>query len=438
MWIAGGQTPSFMTLSEFRKSLGKDIKIIFKEVVKLAVTSGVIDGTEIYIDHTKVEADANRHRVTWRKNIERHLATVEADLDKLLELIDQLNDQEECEFPSQSERDSAVEAITPELLDALAARINQQLKTGHKERQQATQEKETLRKGKERLKQKARYQATLETMGDKNSMAKADPEAPAMMMKDKISIKPGYNVGIATQNGIVVGYDVSNNPNDGNSFKAMVTEAQTNLERKTERICADAGYGNTENYRYLESENIDSYVKYPGWDKDLKAKRSPFEAESFKLDPEHDCYACPNGNSLSFHRIEKRLNKRTGFIEESREYRALASDCAACPLKEKCTKAEARSIRINAELRRFRQQVVQNLASPMGQRMRSLRSVEVETVFGIQKRCLGFGRFNVRGSTGASIESGLFLTSLNLRRLHQAFVRFLKCGSRPVPQLARA
>jgi hypothetical protein len=121
MWIAGTQTPSFMTLSEFRKSLGKDIKTIFKEVVKLAMTAGVIDGSEIYIDHTKVEANANRHRVTWRKNVERHLTKAEMELDKLLELIDRLNDEEERQFPSPGDQALPVTTITPDMLDALAA-----------------------------------------------------------------------------------------------------------------------------------------------------------------------------------------------------------------------------------------------------------------------------------------------------------------------------
>lgn len=272
-------------------------------------------------------------------------------------------------------------------------------------------------------------------MGEKNSMSMSDPEAPAMMMKDKVSIKPGYNAGIATQNGIVVGYEISDNANDGVSFKAMLDEAAHNIDQKPQRVCADAGYGNTENYRHLEAEQIENYVKYPGWDKDLKGKRSPYEAESFSYDATRDCWICPQGKTLAFNRIEDRKNRRTGYVEQSREYRASESDCAVCPVKDACTKGAARSIRFNEELRRHRKKVVENLDSPMGQRMRSLRGVEVETVFGIQKWAFGFNRFHLRGKEAVGIEYGMFLTAFNLRRLHQSFCRFLKTGARPAFQL---
>lgn len=435
MWLTGNQTPSFMTLSDFRKKLGKDIKTIFKEVVKMAMTAGVIDGSEIYIDHTKMEANANRNRMIWRKNAERFLSKVEVELDKLLELIDRLNSEEENESSSPEEK-TTVSDITPDMLDNLANRINQQLKEGKKGRDQGADEKNTLRKGKKRIEQQKKYQSILEELGDKTSMSMGDREAPAMMMKDKVSIKPGYNVGITTQNGIVTGFDISDNSNDANSFKILLTEAQHNLDTKAKRVCADAGYGNEENYLHLEELGIESYVKYPGWDKDLKGNRSPFEAESFLYQKENNCWICPNEKELYFTRVVKRENKRTGYETTSQEYRARVEDCSICPLKEKCTKGEARSILINGELRRHRKNVVANLDSPMGRRMRSLRSIEVETIFGIQKQALGFRRFHLCGKIGVSIETGLFLTANNLRRLHQHFIRYAKYGISPVNRLA--
>lgn len=200
------------------------------------------------------------------------MTKVEQDLDKLLDFIDHLNDEEERHGNESIAQPVNATTITPDMLDALAARINQQLKEGKKDREQATDEKAHLRRGKERLRQQQKYQRTLEKFGDKNSMSMSDPEAPAMMMKDKVSIKPGYNVGISIQNGIVTGYEVSDNANDGNSFKAMVTESNTNLETKPQRVCADAGYGNAENYRYLEAEGIEYLCQISGVGQRFKRK----------------------------------------------------------------------------------------------------------------------------------------------------------------------
>ena len=69
----------------------------------------------------------------------------------------------------------------------------------------------------------------------------------------------------------------------------------------------------------------------------------------------------------------------------------------------------------------------------MGIRMRSLRGVEVETPFGIQKHAHRFRQYHLRGLAGATIESGLFLTAFNLRRLHAVFVRYMQTGARPAP-----
>jgi transposase len=434
MWIAASQTPSFMTLSEFRKGLSTEIKGIFKGVVKLAVRAGIIDGSEVYIDHTKMQANANPHRVTYRKNLDRYLAKVDVELEKLLQVIDRLNEEEEMQ--PLSEQEDKPTPITPAMLDELVAHINQELKEGRKDRAQGKEEKDQLRKGKEQLKKQARYQAALKDMGELRSMAKADPEAPVMKMKDGISFKPAYNVGIATQNGIVTGYEVSDNSNDATSFKAVLANVESNLGGRPKRACADAAYGNLENYRHLDEQGIEGYVKYPGWDRDLKGKRSRFEAESFGYNPGADCWICPSGKPLRFVQVETKTNKRTGFAEHIRQYRAESADCLACSFKAQCTQGESRSIAVNQDVRKARKRALHNLASAMGIRMRSLRSVEVETIFANLKHASGFTRFNMRGKQGVSIETGLFLIANDLRRMHQAFVRYLRYGALPVRQLS--
>jgi len=72
----------------------------------------------------------------------------------------------------------------------------------------------------------------------------------------------------------------------------------------------------------------------------------------------------------------------------------------------------------------------------MGVRMRSQRGVEVETPFGVQKHAYRFRRYHLRGIAGAEIESGLFLSAFNLRRLHAVFLRYMTTGARPALQIA--
>jgi transposase len=431
MWLAGEQRPSFVTLADFRRRLNGTIKEIFKEVVGLAIRAGMVRKEEIYIDHTKMEANSNRHRVVWRKSIEKYLSRAEAELDLLLELIDRLNEEEEIEPEEQPQ----IGSLTPQMMDELIEGVNQRVRAGEKERSQATAEKRQLRRGKDRLEARHRYQSLLGELDGRNSMAKSDPESTAMMMKDGVTIRPGYNLGIASENGIVVGYDVSNNSNDSMSFKPVLEHARSTLGSKPKRVCADAGYGSIENYVHLEDEGIDCYVKYPGWDRDLKGTRRRFEAESFTYDEDNDRWICAQGEPLSFVKIEKFTNRRTGYVDTRRRYQADEAVCAACPVKDDCTRGRARSLHISPDIRRHRRRALENLAGPMGVRMRSLRGVEVETPFGVQKHAYRFRRYHLRGLAGAEIESGLFLSAFNLRRLHAVFLRYMMTGARPAVQI---
>ncbi len=235
MWLAGEQRPGFVTLSDFRRRLNGTIKDIFRDVVGLAIQAGLVRKEELYIDHTKMEANSNPHRVVWRKNAERYLSRAEAELERLLELIDRLNEEEE-EQEQEPAEGPGVDELTPELLDDLVERVNRRLKAGEKERSEATEEKKQLRRGKDRLEARGRYQDQLEQLDGRNSMARSDPDSSAMMMKDKVTIRPGYNLGIAAENGIVVGYDVSNNANDSVSFTAVLEEARNTLDETPERV----------------------------------------------------------------------------------------------------------------------------------------------------------------------------------------------------------
>jgi len=230
MWLAGEQRPSFMTLADFRRRLNTTIKKIFKDVAGLALQAGLLRGEELYIDHTKMVANNNRHRVVWRKNAERYLERANTELEKLLVLIDELNEEEEARPPQQQ---VASATLTAELLDELVDRVNTRLKDGTVEREQATEQKKQLRRGKERLEARDRYQQQLEQLNGRNSMGKSEPESSAMMMKDHVTVRPGYSVGIAAENGIVVGYDVSSNSNDGLVFKqcSMMRRKQSGAAR---------------------------------------------------------------------------------------------------------------------------------------------------------------------------------------------------------------
>ena len=87
MWLAGGQQPSFKTLSEFRGNrMQRMIDVVFKQVLLMLVEEGYIDLEDLYVDGSKWEANGNRHKVVWAKNMARYKASVLERIEGLLYL----------------------------------------------------------------------------------------------------------------------------------------------------------------------------------------------------------------------------------------------------------------------------------------------------------------------------------------------------------------
>ena len=83
-----------------------------------------------------------------------------------------------------------------------------------------------------------------------------------------------------------------------------------------------------------------------------------------------------------------------------------------------CTKAKGnRQIRISFRLLEYRKQARANLTSPEGERLRTARSTEVETVFGHLKHNLGFRRFHLRGMEKVKTEWGIVSMAHNMRKM---------------------
>lgn len=70
MWLAGMNRPDHNTINRFRGERLKDVlREIFVQVVELLVEEGLISLKEIYVDGTKLEANANKYTFVWGKSI---------------------------------------------------------------------------------------------------------------------------------------------------------------------------------------------------------------------------------------------------------------------------------------------------------------------------------------------------------------------------------
>jgi len=418
IWISGNQKPDFRTLNNFRLRLRDDIKSVFKQIVQYGIQEGIIEGKDIFIDHTKISANANKHKVVWKKQVENQSRKIDEELDKLFDHIDRINADEEKVFGNKDLPEKERKGFDKEKIKKIIEKINKELKDKKISRDQARDEKKKLNRANELLGRRAVYEQKKEILGNRNSYSKTDKDAIAMMMKDKLTVRPAYNEGIAVENGFVVNYEVSNKVSDSVNFVPLMEGAISNLDRLPENANADAAYGNEENWSFLQKHGIKNFLKYGLYrkEKSKKWKAEKLRFDDFIYDKEKDEFVCKNDERLSLVDKSEEVT-RTGYIRTVNKYQAPEGVCTNCPFRSLCTKSKARTLELSWKGELLKQQARKNLESEKGKELRKRRGNEIESVFGDGKLNKSKDRYSLRGLPKVNIEAGLYYISHNLRKI---------------------
>jgi transposase len=455
MWLSGNQQPDFRTINRFRSEVVKGvIEDIFTSVLELLLEEGYVKLENYFLDGTKIEANANKYSWVWAKSTKRYKQRLKEKVKELIQEIEQVNESENSEYGDRDlEELGPDEPLDSARLEQKIQELNQRLKA-QADKQQGLQAAKALlepsapkekspkpkkkrgRRGKSQL-QKAqdalkkleadclprqkKYEDQERKLSGRNSYSKSDIDATFMRMKDDYmkngQLKPGYNLQMGTEGQFVVGFSVHQRPGDPGCLVPHLKGVKGRLGRLPKNVIADSGYGSEENYAYLEQEQVGNYVKYNTFGKEQRAryKPNPFAADQMGYDVEKDELICPAGKRLTY-RYSFHSKTDNGYQAERRCYEA--EDCAGCPLKEQCTKAKGnRRVNMAFQLKTWRQQARENLTSQQGQKLRSLRGVEVESVFGRLKENWGFRRFVLRGIEKVKTEFGLLCIAQNMAKL---------------------
>jgi transposase len=432
MWISGESTPDFRTINDFRGNRMKAvIGEIFSAVLEHLVAEGHVKLEHYFLDGTKIEADANKHKVVWAKKRETYHQRVQAQIKDLLKHIEQVNEDEQEEYGDEDLEEmggNGQAGVNSEVLQKRIDELNQKLRERLRDKKASAPTRKALKKLEgDCLVRLKKYEQQAETLKGRSSYAKTDPDASSMRMKEDRGAerpwpKPAYNVQIGTEGQFVVGFSVHGRAGDTSCLIPHMENLRTQLGRLPHNVVADAGYGSEENYADLEQHGLGNYLKYNTFYQDTRHFRKPellrkrqFRAENFAYDPDQDEFICPAGERLQF-QYASRYTTENGYVTDRRNYECF--QCGQCPLKGECTRAKGnRKIRISFRLLEYRRQARANLTSEEGQRLRASRSIEVEPVFGIIKHNMGFRRFHLRGLEKVKTEWGLVSIAHNMKKL---------------------
>ena len=426
MWLSGMQFPDFNTINLFRKHrLADVVDDLFTQVVEMLVEGKFVSLDVQYIDGTKIEAAANKYTFVWKKTtktnqekLDRKVKAVLAEAERELNM--ELGEPSE-EVMTSEEIKRRTDRIISEMDDKGISdkRLRKAVNAAREE--YAPKMKE--------------YEDKLDKLGDRNSYSKTDPDASFMRMKEDAmnngQTKPGYNIQISTENQFITHYSMSWRPSDWGTFIPHMESFERRYGRQSREAVADSGYGNEQNYEYLEKHSIDAYVKYTMFHQELKRKyvKNPFLPEHLYYNASDDYFVCPMGQHMTF--VGERFREaELGYRQTTRLYQA--RNCTGCPLRCLCFKGKGdRTVEVNVKSRMYRDKAKEMLTSERGLYHRSMRPIEPEAVFGQIKYDGGFRRFHYRGNRLVRAEFATVAIAHNIRKLAALFYNGRGGGQSP-------
>lgn len=196
--------------------------------------------------------------------------------------------------------------------------------------------------------------------------------------------------------------------------RTMIDRTEKRFGIRPEWLAADTAYGNAENLGWLvEHRQITPFI--PLIDKSERTDGT-WSRSDFEWDPENDQYICPEGHALKQFRRNYSDPNRGKDIAGRRKYRALKSDCDACPSKHLCCpRADARYV--TREEHEDARDVARTNRETKAYKVSRHKRKKVEMLFAHLKRILNLTRLRLRGPNGARDEFLLAATAQNLRKL---------------------
>jgi transposase len=370
LWLMGGLKPDHKTIAEFRRKNKKALKKVLRQCARMCLKLDLIAGNVLFVDGTKVRANAARAQTHDQAYYEQHLLEIDSRIEQLVEDCEKIDEMEESQ-KSWVEMD--------------------------RELTQKQQLKEKIQEALKTMKERGRDKMNL-----------TDPDCAIMH-----SIQGGhasYNIQsvVDDKHGLIVHAEAVSETTDLNQFAQQIDQGNDVLEKPCEVACADAGYADTEELQKIDAKGIKVVV--PSQRQALHEEEGPFSKSHFKYDQEQDCYWCPEGNRLSYVGTDKSSGKRHYLMTKS-------TICHGCVHYGKCTKAKKGRKIIRLALEEVKERFEAQYEETSSQQIYARRKTRAEHPFGHIKRNLKTDGFLMRGQTGVNAETSLLGTCFNLARM---------------------
>jgi transposase len=379
----GEPLPDHSSLTRIRERYGLEVfRRFFEEVVERCVAAGLVRGGDLYIDATKMVANASVASVT-----PRFAVAARAHVDDLFAV------EAGAEGPpppvlgdTAPVRIGPADEEAPDLAAANAARHDWLAAAGRQQR--------------------ARTSARFWRASDR-LVSTTDPDATHLPLRDgtRLGYQGHYLVDGGRARIILAALATPAEVPEERPAPDLLWYARARWRLRVRQATGDKAYGTFELIRILEEQGVRAYLVLPDYD-----HQTPFFGKgAFTYDPAADAYTCPGGTTLPY-----------GRPDRSRQlllYQAPAAACNACPLKARCTpSAKGRMLSRHYD-EDFLDRVRAYERTEAYHRARRKRQVWVEPLFAEAKDWHGLRRCRLRRLWRVNVQLLLTASGQNLKRL---------------------
>lgn len=473
IWLSQGTQPKRDAFYDFinKKLTPEILDDLNYQLLRRLKKEGLITLESLFIDGTKIEANANRYTFVWRGTLNYHLVGLLANIDVLYHKYNTL--LEDNGYSEKYGLGNAMMFII-EGIDKVRTVIEKNRKrklTKHKKLPNNTiieidncspldilklqknlmtiAENEGIKfvygKGKKKSEiqqlyeeldacgtKLMEYKECFEVMGkERNSYSKTDLAATFMRMKDDHmmngQLKAAYNVQIAVENYFIVHTYVSNDRTDYNTLIPVVQKHIHTFGEVLREVTADSGYCSEKNLLFLKEHSIESYIKLQDHEqrktRAYKENIGKYYNMTTQIFEDEHFYICHDGRELRHIRTEEK--EMDGYTQTLEVYGC--ADCSGCEHKTRCLYKynpekdtdKNKVMKINERWEALKERSHANIQSEKGILNRQIRSIQTEGHFGDIKENDDFRRFNHRTADKVYKEFMLYAIGRNINKYHR-------------------
>jgi transposase len=424
--LEGHSAPDHATLARFRSiHFAPCSKRILAEVSNILFDLGEISGETIFIDGTKIEANANKYTFVWKKAVTKNQAKL---LIKLADFVAECEQLYDIKIVYGNVIKIKHLKRLRKKLYALKNAGNITFVHGIGKRKTPLQKSiEALEEALSKLKE---YTQKIHICGERNSYSKTDNDATFMRMKEDAmgngQLKPAFNLQHGVDSEYITWLTIGPQPTDTTTLIPFLKDAEQHLKFKYKNITADAGYESEENYLFLEANNQIAFIKPANYEisKTRKYKNDIGKIENMEYDKISDFYTCKNNRKLTVSHIRHNKTK-TGYVSEKTIY--TCENCNDCSYKSDCIKGNncktplgerTKVLQVAKTFIKHRKEDLERIISDEGVLYRMNRSIQAEGSFGDIKQDMQFRRYLSKGNANVLAESTLLAIARNINKLH--------------------